>query len=78
MEYVIDDIVPLSAILILFLFLPWLIFHYLTQLRQARQLDEESQELFESTVHRVEVMEERVHVLERILDTEVPGWRNRQ
>ncbi|MGO0308503.1 envelope stress response membrane protein PspB [Endozoicomonas acroporae] len=78
MEYVIDGIVPISAILILFLFLPWLVFHYLTQLRQARQLDEDSQELFEATVHRVEVMEERVHVLERILDNEVPGWRTRQ
>ncbi len=31
MEYVIDGIVPISAILILFLFLPWLVFHYLTQ-----------------------------------------------
>ncbi|MBO9483007.1 envelope stress response membrane protein PspB [Salinisphaera sp. G21_0] len=78
MEYVIDGIVPISAILILFLFLPWLVFHYLTQLRQARQLDEDSQELFEATVHRVEVMEERVHVLERILDNEVPDWRTRQ
>ena len=78
MEYIIDDIVPISTILILFLLLPWLVFHYLTQLRQAKQLDEESQELFEATVHRVEVMEERVHVLERILDNEVPGWRNRQ
>ncbi|MGI2028405.1 envelope stress response membrane protein PspB [Endozoicomonas acroporae] len=78
MEYVIDGIVPISAILILFLFLPWLVFHYLTQLRQARQLDEDSQELFEATVHRVEVMEERVHVLERILDNEVPGWRTHQ
>ena len=77
MESLTDEIVPISAILTLFLFLPWMIFHYVSQARQARQLDEEHQEVFESAVHRVELMEERIHTLERILDTEVPDWRNR-
>ncbi|MGY0215769.1 envelope stress response membrane protein PspB [Endozoicomonadaceae bacterium StTr2] len=74
---IIEELVPISAILVLFLFLPWLVFHYVTQIRQSKRLDEESQELFESTVHRMEVMEDRVHTLERILDAEVPDWRNR-
>ncbi len=76
MESVIEEIVPISAILTLFLFLPWLIFHYMTRIREARSLDEESQALFESTVEKTELMEERIEVLERILDAEVPGWRS--
>ena len=77
MESLTEDIVPISAILTLFLFLPWMMFHYVTRIRQARRLDEESQEVFESTLHRVEVMDERIHTLERILDVEVPDWRSR-
>ena len=50
MESVIDEIVPISAILTLFLFLPWLVFHYITRIREAKSLDEESQALFESAV----------------------------
>ncbi|CAM3660410.1 envelope stress response membrane protein PspB [Parendozoicomonas haliclonae] len=77
MESVLHDIVPLSTILTLFLFLPWLIFHYVMKVRDSRRLDEESRVLFEETVHRVEHVQERVHTLERILDAEVPGWRER-
>ncbi len=77
MEEILDGLVPISAILSIFLFLPWMIFHYVSQNRRSKQLDEESQELFESAVQRVEVMEDRVHTLERILDSEVPDWRNR-
>ena len=80
MEAMPEAVISLSAIVVpivvLFLFLPWLIFHYMSKARQQRQLDEESQLLFESAVNRVEEMEERVHTLERILDSEVPGWRN--
>jgi phage shock protein B len=72
-----EGLIPISAILVLFLFLPWLIFHYTSRIRQSRQLDEESQELFESAVQRVEIMEDRIHTLERILDSEVPDWRAR-
>ncbi|OED43050.1 phage shock protein B [Endozoicomonas sp. (ex Bugula neritina AB1)] len=72
-----EDIVPISAILTLFLFLPWIVFHYVGRIRQARRLDDESQEMYESAIHRVELMEERIHTLERILDAEVPDWRNR-
>ncbi|WP_051786430.1 envelope stress response membrane protein PspB [Endozoicomonas numazuensis] len=77
MEAMLEGLIPLSAILTIFLFLPWLLFHYVSRIRQSKQLDEESQELFESAIHRVESMEERIHTLERILDAEVPDWRSR-
>ena len=77
MEVTFDSLMPLSVILITCLFLPWLIFHYISQIRAAKYLDQESQELFEHTVQKVETMEDRIHTLERILDSEVPDWRNR-
>ena len=77
MEPLLNDIVPVMGILTLFLFLPWLIFHYIMKVRDARRLDEESQALFEETVDRVEHIQERIFTLERILDAEVPDWRER-
>ena len=77
MEAMLEGLIPISAIFVLFLFLPWLVFYYVSRIRQSKQLDEESQELFEVAVQRVEMMEDRMHTLERILDSEVPDWRSR-
>jgi phage shock protein B len=53
----------------------WIICHYLTQWRKARRLsgDDETAlgELWQSALR----MEGRIEALERVLDSEAPGWR---
>ncbi|WP_305423912.1 envelope stress response membrane protein PspB [Photobacterium leiognathi] len=55
----------------------WLILHY----RSKRQADEglsgEDQKKLETLVARAEDMQERIVTLERILDAEVPRWRQK-
>ncbi|PVZ70276.1 envelope stress response membrane protein PspB [Pelagibaculum spongiae] len=72
-EDILELVILISVLLALFIYMPWL----RHKRRQDERLDQESQELFDASIIRLESMEERIHTLERILDSEVPDWRNR-
>jgi len=55
----------------------WIIFHYVTRLRESRGLGREEARLLEELWEKAAGMESRVNSLETILDAEVPGWRNK-
>ena len=56
----------------------WLFFHYSTRWRQSRRLTGEDEALLQELYRDAEKMEERVRILERILDSETPEWRDKQ
>lgn len=55
----------------------WLILHYRSKRQTGEGLSGEDQKKLETLVARAEQMQERVVTLERILDAEVPQWRQK-
>lgn len=73
-----DILVPIVVVGILFLGLPWLIFHYVTQWKKNGGLTVEDERLLDDMHDMARRLDERLGTLERILDNQEPGWRPRQ
>lgn len=62
-----------------FIVLPlWIILHYVTAWKKSRVLTPEDEQTLSDLYRLAEKLEERVRVMERILDDEVPDWRSRR
>lgn len=55
----------------------WLILHYSTKRKQAQGLSREDEKMLSELWQIANRMESRVNTLETILDSQVPGWRNK-
>jgi phage shock protein B len=55
----------------------WIIFHYVTQWRQARRLSSDDEKALGELWQSARRMEGRIDALEKVLDAEAPGWRMR-
>lgn len=55
----------------------WIIFHFITKNREMNRLKPEDEKLMSELWDNARRMEERIQTLERILETEAPGWRGR-
>jgi len=53
----------------------WIVLHYLSKMRGSRQLNAQDAAAFEQLSQTAARMEQRMATLERILDSEVPNWR---
>lgn len=73
-----DVLVPIVVVGILFLGLPWLIFHYVTQWKKNGGLTVEDERLLDDMHLLARRLDERLGTLERILDGQDPAWRPRQ
>jgi len=73
-----ETFVPIVIVGILFLGLPWLIFHYVTQWKKNGGLTVEDEKLLDDMHGLARRLDERLTTLERILDSQEPGWRPRQ
>ena len=51
----------------------WIIAHYVTRWRMAKTLSPEDEKQFGDLWRMAERMEERIHTIERILDTDLSG-----
>ncbi|EWY39157.1 phage-shock protein [Skermanella stibiiresistens SB22] len=56
----------------------WIIFHYITKWRSSKGLTAEDEHTLAELWESAGRMENRIVSLEKILDAEAPGWRNRQ
>jgi len=72
-----DTLVPIVVVGILFLGLPWLIFHYVTQWKKNGGLTVEDERLLDDMHDMARRLDERLGTLERILDSQDPAWRPR-
>ncbi|WP_448581106.1 envelope stress response membrane protein PspB [Thermaurantiacus sp.] len=61
-----DFLIPLIAILALFVGLPWLVLHYITKWKQASTLTLEDENLLDELHELARKLDERVTVIERI------------
>ncbi|HEY0832665.1 MAG TPA: envelope stress response membrane protein PspB [Azospirillum sp.] len=55
----------------------WIVFHYITKWRSQRGLSAQDERLLAELWDTSNRLEGRIHSLERILDAEAPGWRNK-
>ncbi|WP_324750132.1 envelope stress response membrane protein PspB [Sphingomonas sp. LY54] len=71
-----EVLVPFFAISILFLGLPWLIFHYVTKWKSAATLTGEDEKLLDEMHEMARRLDDRLQTIERIMTAENPGWRS--
>jgi phage shock protein B len=67
--------VPLVVIFMLFIGLPWLVFHYVTKWKTAPKLTGEDERLLDELYALARRCDERLGTVERIVAAENPNWR---
>lgn len=64
-----------AIVAILFLALPAMVFHYMTEWRKTKSLSVDDERLVDDLWKTAQRLEKRVDALETILDKEAPAWR---
>jgi phage shock protein B len=73
----VDDFVgPVIICSILFIGLPWVIFHYITKWKTAATLTGSDEKLLDELHDAARRLDDRLNTIERIMTAENPGWRN--
>lgn len=67
--------IPVIICGILFIGLPWIIFHYVTKWKTAATLTREDEDLLDELHDLARRLDERMCSIERIMQEENPGWR---
>ncbi len=75
MEDVAGILVGALAIVVLFIGLPWLVFHYITRWKTAATLTNEDEKLMEELYDLARRLDDRMCSIERIMTAENPNWR---
>lgn len=70
-----DVLLPIIVVGILFIGLPWLIFHYVTQWKRAGSLSIEDERLLDELHDTARRLDERLRSIERIIAADNPEWR---
>jgi phage shock protein B len=72
-----QELAPVIAVVALFVLLPWLVLHYITQWKKASALQPGDEHMLEDIWRSAKRMERRIEALEAILDVQTPGWRKK-
>ena len=70
-----DEIIPVIAIVTLFIGLPWLVFHYITKWKTAATLTGSDEKLLDELHDAARRLDDRLCTIERIMTAENPDWR---
>ena len=68
-------IIPIIVVPILFIGLPWLVFHYITRWKTAATLTTDDERLMEELYDLARRLDDRMCSIERIMTAENPNWR---
>ncbi len=71
-----EILVPLFAIGIIFLGLPWMIFHYTTKWKQSPTLTPSDENLLDDVFDMARRLEDRMETIERIIAADDPNWKS--
>lgn len=69
-----DILVPILVVGMLFIGLPWLIFHYVTKWKTAATLTTDDERLLDDLHDTARRLEERLATIERIVAADNPDW----
>jgi phage shock protein B len=70
-----EDLIPFFAVAVLFIGLPWLIFHYVTKWKSAATLTVGDEQLLDELHDMARRLDDRLCTIERIMNAENPDWR---
>jgi phage shock protein B len=70
-----DILVPLVVVPVMFIGLPWLIFHYITKWKTAATLTDGDEKLLDELHEAARRLDDRLLTIERIMTAENPNWR---
>jgi phage shock protein B len=68
-------LIPISIVGMLFIGLPWLIFHYITRWKSQATLTREDENLLDELHDLARRLDDRMCSIERIMTAENPNWR---
>jgi len=68
-------LIPLIAVITLFIGLPWLVFHYITKWKTAKTLTSEDENLLDELHELARRLDDRMGTIERIVQADNPNWR---
>ncbi len=70
-----DIMVPVMLFGTLFIGLPWIILHYITQWKKTASLTGEDEKLLDEMHYTARRMEDRLNTIERIIAADHPEWK---
>lgn len=71
-----DALVPITIVGMLFIGLPWLIFHYVTRWKTAGTLTSEDENLLDQLYDTARRLDDRMDTIERIIAADNPNWKS--
>lgn len=70
-----EDLIPLVAVLSIFVGLPWVILHYITRWKTAATLTTGDEALLEELYQVAKRLDERMDTVERLVSADHPDFR---
>lgn len=70
-----EELIAIPIVGILFLGLPWMIFHYITKWKSTAKLTGSDEKLLEELHDAARRLDDRLNTIERIMTAENPNWR---
>ena len=70
-----DILVPVLIVGILFIGLPWLIFHYVTKWKSVATISREDEKLLDELHDLARRLDDRMETIERIIAADDPLWK---
>lgn len=68
-------LIPILVVGMLFIGLPWLVFHYITKWKTAKTLTSEDENLLDELHELARRLDDRMVTIERIVQADNPNWR---
>jgi phage shock protein B len=70
-----EVIIPIMIVGMLFIGLPWLVFHYVTKWKGQATLTTDDEKMLDELHDLARRLEDRMLTIERIMAAENPGWK---
>ncbi len=70
-----EVLIPIIVVPVIFLGLPWIIFHYITKWKSQASLTSEDERLLDDLHELARRLDDRMVTIERIMAAENPAWR---
>lgn len=70
------QLVELIAIITVFIGMPWIVLHYLSQWRKSKGITIEDEQLLDDLHEMSRKLDSRLDSIERIIAADNPGWKD--
>lgn len=70
-----DDLIPFTAVVAIFVGLPWLILHYITKWKTGATLTNGDEALLEELYQLARRLDERMDTVERLVASDIPDFK---